>query len=173
MAERDIIWCSPELCFVGIGAKTTWPAFHAALNADVFQTRRVVAVRDCFDRESERQTLRDFCAMPADDVLAVTTPVIRNKFFRRLVNEYSRPDGVQDGRFYTLVKNDMSFVTWIHNNGFRLLAREDKAALERACNGEIPTQQSSNHCLSTELALSSRACQIQLAALSCLLSLVS
>lgn len=145
---RDVIWCSPDLSFVGIGAETTWPGFRAALNADVFRTRRVIAVRDCFDRGSERRALRDFCGFPADDVLALTKPVIHDKSFRRLVNEYTRPDGVEDGRFYTLVKNDMSFVTWIHNNGFRLLSTADKADLDRACKGDIPTQQSSNHCLS-------------------------
>jgi hypothetical protein len=147
--ERDVLWCSPDVTFVGIGGETTWPGFRAALHADVFRTRRVVAVRDCFDRGSERRTLRDFCGLPADDVLAVTKPVIHDKSFKRLVNEYTRPEGVEDGRFYSLVKNDLSFVWWIHHNGFRLLSIADKEALRRVCDGEIPTQQSSNHCLST------------------------
>lgn len=144
---RDCLWQSEDLCFVGVGRETTWPAFHAAMNADVFRTRRVVAVRDVFDRAESRAVLRDFCDLPVDDVVAVTRPVVRDISFRRLVNEYARPEGVEDGRRYRLVKNDVSFITWLHNNGFRMLNVANGEALARAVAGDVPTQQSSNHAL--------------------------
>lgn len=146
---RDVLWCSPDLALVGVGRESTWPGFHAALEADIFETRRVVAVRDVFDREEERATLQDFCGLPVsqDDVLAVTRPVVNQQSYRRLVNEYSRPLGVQDGRFYQMVRNDFAFVSWIHQNGFRLLPVEDRSELAVTCSGDVPVQQSSNHCL--------------------------
>lgn len=143
---RDILWASPDVALVGVGAATTWPGLHAALAADVFRTRRVVAVRDVFDRSPSRLALAHFCALPArhEDVLAVERAVVADPAARRLINEYSRE---KEGDRYRMVRNDEAFVSWAHHNGFRLLPVDGAEALEKARGGDVPVQQSSNHCL--------------------------
>eukprot|EP00166_Cyanidium_caldarium_P005735 ctg_714.g298 len=88
---RDIAWVSPDLCFVGVGIETNFAGFRYAMSRNLFQARRVAAVRDIFDRSAERRaTLDRVFKVVSDDVTAMLAEV-QEPPRARLVNEYVAP----------------------------------------------------------------------------------
>lgn len=129
--------------FLGVGTKTNWPAVHAAMNNHVFQTRRLVVVRDVFDRHPSRHTLATILSFVGDDVVAVLKPVMSG-ISRRLVNEY-----IWLADTYRLVKSDICLIEYLHQSGIRVIPVSTPDQLDRLSSGKdpIPVQQSTNHVL--------------------------
>lgn len=151
-SSADVIPAAPDAntTFVGVGLNTNWPALHAAMEAGVFGMHggKVAAVKDVFDRSGERQTLSDWFALVADDVVAVLKDVVKpTNNTRRFVNEYVRADGT--GAPYSLVRNDVDLIEYLHSNGLRVIPVSSKAELAALREGQkpIPAQQSTNHVL--------------------------
>lgn len=109
---------------------------------------KVAAIKDVFDRDGERSVLSDWFAMVADDVVAVLKDIVKpTSTTRRFVNEYVR--GGEPGAPYTLVRNDMDLIEYLHMNGLRVVPVNNKDELAALRDGlkPIPAQQSTNHVL--------------------------
>lgn len=146
----DVVPSGPVV-FVGVGMKTNWPGLLAALDAHAFGDRRVVIVRDVFDRSEDRQFLSDWFAVVADDVVAVDTSVVRAGLLRRrFVNEYvpGRDDN-NPPHGYRLARNDVDLVEFLHSSGWRVVPVSSRGELRQLRDGTkpIPVQQSTNHVL--------------------------
>eukprot|EP00178_Gracilaria_changii_P001729 TRINITY_DN1241_c0_g1_i2.p1 TRINITY_DN1241_c0_g1~~TRINITY_DN1241_c0_g1_i2.p1 ORF type:complete len:559 (+),score=74.24 TRINITY_DN1241_c0_g1_i2:411-2087(+) len=131
--------------FIGVGLETNWPAVLAALEADIFKRRKVVIVRDVFDRSEHRKTLSDFLAFVADDVVAVLRSIVKpSAIERRFVNEFVWVDGA-----YKPVRTDVELISYLHGSGFRVIPVDTSSQLARMRDGidPIPVQQSTNHVL--------------------------
>lgn len=110
---------------------------------------KVAAVKDVFDRDGERERLSDWFAVVADDVVAVLKDVVKpTSTTRRFVNEYVRAGGGPAAP-YTLVRNDVDLIEYLHSNGLRVVPVASKSELVALRDGEkpIPAQQSTNHVL--------------------------
>lgn len=151
--------------FVGVGLHTNWSGLLAALDSGSFDQRRVVAVRDVFDRCAQRECLSDWFAVVADDVVAVDASVVRaGPLERRFVNVYEsglshnvpipntpHVDHMLHTRStaYRIVRNDVDLVEYLHANGWRVIpvsSRDEVHALRDGVK-PIPRQQSTNHVL--------------------------
>ncbi|CAN8071756.1 unnamed protein product [Agarophyton chilense] len=131
--------------FIGAGLETNWPAVLSALEADIFNRRKVVIVRDVFDRSEHRKTLSDYFAFVADDVVAVLRSVVKpSSTTRRFVNEFVWLDGA-----YKPVRTDVDLISYLHGSGFRVIPVDSTSQLARMRDGldPIPVQQSTNHVL--------------------------
>lgn len=159
MHPADIV-PSANAVFVGVGLNTNWPGLLAAMDGHVFRNRRVVAIRDVFDRSSDRECLADWFAVVADDVVAVDVSVVRPDLLRRrFINEYviaeehNVPDSHNDstplGSAYRVVRNDVDLVEFLHSSGYRVVPVSSRAELHALRDGRvpIPLQQSTNHVL--------------------------
>lgn len=114
----DDIVATENAVFVGVGLQSNWPGLLTALEHDVFGVRRVVVVRDVFDRSSDRQCLRDWFAVIADDIVAMHRDVLKAGVTRRrFVNEYvpkyegSSHDGESNGVLSSTVETVRNLVS--------------------------------------------------------------
>lgn len=122
------------------------------MDANVFQTHpqkpaTIVTVRDVFDRCEARAVLSDYFAVVADDVVALLSDVVRSSpITRRFVNVYAYNSA---HNAYTLVRNDLDLIQYLHTSGLRVVPVSTKADLDalRTARRPIPVQQSTNHVL--------------------------
>lgn len=152
-----------DAVFVGVGLRTNWPGLFAALDARAFDLRRVIAVRDVFDRSPQRECLSDWFAVIADDVVAVHSSVVRaGPLERRFVNVYdstpmdkSVPHTSYTSTFstssgaYRITRNDVDLIEFLHSAGYRVIPVDSRHELHALRDGHkpIPRQQSTNHVL--------------------------
>lgn len=156
-SARDVEPAAPRagMVFVGVGLCTNWPALHAAMQGRVFAAadglappQRVAAVKDVFDRNGERETLQDWFAVVADDVVAVLKEVVKPSVTaHRFVNEYVSKPGAEGG--YELARNDVDLIEYLHASGLRVVPVDTREELRKLKEGtkSIPAQQSTNHLL--------------------------
>lgn len=149
---------SSNIVFIGVGLETNWSGLLTALDRKVFGARRVVVVRDIFDRNNaERQTLSDWFSVIADDNIAINLDCEGDILQNRLVNVYEPADsgsGAHDvresaGEYYKLVRNDVDLIEYLHSTGWRVVKAKDQEQLNKLDRGQepIPLQQSTNHVL--------------------------
>lgn len=117
----------------------------SALESPIFNRRKVVIVRDVFDRSEHRKTLSDYFAFVADDAVAVLRSIVKpSNNHRRFVNEFVWVNGA-----YKPVRTDVDVISYLHSAGFRVIPVDTTAQLARMRDGldPIPVQQSTNHVL--------------------------
>mmetsp|Transcript_39096 Transcript_39096/g.63357 ORF Transcript_39096/g.63357 Transcript_39096/m.63357 type:complete len:373 (+) Transcript_39096:105-1223(+) len=140
--DRDVIWASDDLLFVGEGLRTNLLGIRSALATDSFKTRKIAVVADVFDRRESRPYLESVFRLITDDITVMLEEVIVPPL-RRLVSEYVKDE---DGN-YVMTRHDVDFCQYVHENGYRVVPVHSHEKIHSFTPSMITIQQSTNHVL--------------------------
>lgn len=114
----DFLPAGPDLCFLGVGPRTSEGAAQYLMDNDLFGTRQVAVVKDVFERSQKHMHLdtvfniaSDRCVVLQESLIGPTAPL------RRLVDEYTRDE---DGR-YRLTQWDVEFSQYLRDQGYEVV----------------------------------------------------
>jgi len=142
ISTEDIVWVNDRLCLVGIGLRTNYDGFTKALYSGIFNSRRVAAVRDIFDRSNSHATLNTCINLVSDDIVVILDS-IQDPLKRRLVNLYFETEKLH----FSLERHDMDFTEFLHESGLRVIPVSTESEVISFRRENVPVQQSTNHVL--------------------------
>jgi hypothetical protein len=126
----DFIPAGEDLCFLGVGIRTTIHAAYYMLQHDLFGTRRVAVVRDCFEQCQYRMHLDTVFNIASNHVAFMLEDMIgRDKMHRRLVTEFTRINGE-----YQITRSDVEFYEYVIENGYEVIPISNELQLQYVCN---------------------------------------
>lgn len=141
----DFFPCGKDLCFVGVGTRSTYGAVRWIMRQDWFGTSRVVVVRDDFDKSQDRMHLdcvfnvigRKSCVMlssmidakPGDKSIRIADIWERRS---DKTAETEKADG--DCGMYRLARPDVEFSALLKEWGWNIVPITPQEQLEYGCN---------------------------------------
>ncbi|GJQ08742.1 hypothetical protein GpartN1_g533.t1 [Galdieria partita] len=142
LSNEDVVWIDEKMCLVGIGLRTNYDGFTKALYSGIFNSKRVAAVRDIFDRSVSHATLSSCVKVVSDDIVVILDSV-QNPLKRRLVNLYFETEKFH----FSLERHDMDFTEFLHEAGLRVIPVSTESEVIAFRREDVPVQQSTNHVL--------------------------
>eukprot|EP00211_Chloroparvula_japonica_P005003 CAMPEP_0119124114 /NCGR_PEP_ID=MMETSP1310-20130426/3825_1 /TAXON_ID=464262 /ORGANISM="Genus nov. species nov., Strain RCC2339" /LENGTH=858 /DNA_ID=CAMNT_0007114007 /DNA_START=91 /DNA_END=2667 /DNA_ORIENTATION=+ len=126
----DFIPAGDDLCFLGVGIRTSIHAAQYMLENDLFGTSRVAVVRDVFEQCQYRMHLDTVFNIASNRVALMLSSIIgEDKVHRRLVTEYTRVNGV-----YVTTKLDVEFSKYVAEEGYEIIPVSPEDQLQYVCN---------------------------------------
>jgi len=126
----DFLPAGPDLCFLGVGVRTSLHAALYMLRQDLFGTRRVALVSDYFERRQDRMHLDTVFNIASDRVCLMMDSMIgEDKLHRRLVTEYVYENGA-----YRLNRRDVEFAQYVRDEGYTIVPVTEDEQLEYVIN---------------------------------------
>ncbi|KAL0212099.1 hypothetical protein RCL1_005725 [Eukaryota sp. TZLM3-RCL] len=120
-----------DMCFVGIGLRSNIEAINQLMENDWFGTRRVVVVRDDFDRSQDRMHLDCVWNVISDRLCLILDSIIGSESSRkRTVDVYIRDD---HGK-YLLGQSGTEFSEFLRTEGFEFITVTDAEQAAYGCN---------------------------------------
>lgn len=163
----DFFPCGRQLCFVGIGPRSTYAAVEWMMEKDMFGTDTVAVVRDEFDMSQDRMHLDcvfnivdDKCCIMAENIIGKQEP---NKC--RTVDVWKkgiRQGGPQHGEYFLCEEeSNVEFSAYLVSLGFAIIPVSADEQLLYGCNvlnlgnGQvIATERNSARRIATNVAFS-------------------
>lgn len=142
----DFFPCGKDLCFIGVGPRSTYPAVHWMMENDMFGTENVIVVRDDLDKSQDRMHLDCVFNVVGDRVCIMLDAIIgdRGLNMHRLVDVWcSRPQASEQGmedntRFGRYARSkeqsDVEFSRFLRLSGFHIIPVTEEEQLEYGCN---------------------------------------
>eukprot|EP01114_Cavostelium_apophysatum_P016167 TRINITY_DN4547_c0_g1_i1.p1 TRINITY_DN4547_c0_g1~~TRINITY_DN4547_c0_g1_i1.p1 ORF type:complete len:828 (+),score=180.71 TRINITY_DN4547_c0_g1_i1:391-2874(+) len=112
-----------DFVMVGMGLRTNFRAIDYCMKHDLFGTRRVAIVKDCFDWQQERMHLDTiFNIVHQTACVLLETTIGMNTPLRRLVDVYEKNERGE----FILTVSDMEFSLFLKNIGFHIIPLSQK-----------------------------------------------
>jgi len=128
----DFFPLGDELCFIGVGLRTSREAVNKLLDSDLFGSRRVAVVQDLYDRSQDRMHLDTVFSIVNDTTVVLLDSIIGSENLkRRTVTEYKRNP---NDHKYTVSVQGQEFSQYLAANGFRVILIPNEHQLKYGMN---------------------------------------
>ena len=127
----DFFPAGEDLCFIGVGLRSTRAACEELMRKDLLGTRRVAVVRDETDKSQDRMHLDCVFNIASDRVCLLYEGAMGDAPTRRLVDVYERH---APGEGYEITTAGVEFGAFLRGEGYTIVPISAEEQLAYACN---------------------------------------